>query len=63
MILAPNPAGKRLLITDYLTDLSGTGLTVLITRTEYEHDSRMCSLSFGVPDNLGRVAGPKRMTS
>ena len=52
-------AGKRLLITDYLTDLSGTGLTVLITRTEYEHDSRMCSLSFGVPDNLAVLLAQK----
>jgi hypothetical protein len=53
-------AGKRLLITDYLTDLSGTGLTVLITRTEYEHDSRMYSLSFGVPDNLAVLLAQKK---
>lgn len=52
-------AGKRLLITDYLTDLSGTGLTVLITRTEYDHDSRMCTLSFGVPDNLAVLLAQK----
>lgn len=53
-------AGKRLLITDYLTDLSGTGLTVLITRTEYDHDARMCTLSFGVPDNLAVLLAQKR---
>lgn len=45
-------AGKLLLLTDYLTDLSGTGLILLITQTEYDHNSRMCTLSFGVPDNL-----------
>lgn len=52
-------AGKRLLITDYLTDLSGAGLTLLITQTEYNHANRTCTLSFGVPDHLAVLLAQK----
>lgn len=45
-------AGKRLKIENYLQDLSGTGLTVLITGTNYSDYDESCSIMTGVPDNL-----------
>jgi putative NIF3 family GTP cyclohydrolase 1 type 2 len=45
-------AGKRLKIENYLQDLSGMGLTVLITGTTYTDATESCSLSVGVPDNF-----------
>jgi len=40
-------AGKRLRIKNYLNDLSGTGLTLLITQTQYNDNEEICSMSFG----------------
>jgi len=45
-------AGKRLKIENFLGDLSGTGLTFLITQTSYECESETNSVSVGFPDNL-----------
>ena len=45
-------ASATLKIEDFVTDESGTGLTVLITGTHYDDDSETCSLSVGVPDDL-----------
>ena len=48
-------AGKRVKIENYLTDLSdvsGAGLTFLITGTEYRPDTEVASLTAGVSDNL-----------
>jgi hypothetical protein len=45
-------AGKRLRIMNYLSDLSGTGLTLLITRTNYNDDNEICSLSFGALEDF-----------
>lgn len=44
--------GKRLKVENYLNDLSGTGLTILITRTQYVDESETCRLSFGEPNSL-----------
>jgi hypothetical protein len=45
-------AGQRLRVTDFLGDLSGTGLTLLITATSYDDASETCSISTGKPDML-----------
>lgn len=45
-------AGKRLKIANFLNDLSGTGLTWLITRAEYEHATRTTTVEVGIPDTL-----------
>jgi hypothetical protein len=45
-------AGQRLRINDFLGDLSGTGLTLLITATSYDDASETCSISTGKPDML-----------
>lgn len=45
-------AGKRIKIENYLQDLSGTGLTALITGTTYNDATETCSISTGVPDSL-----------
>jgi hypothetical protein len=45
-------AGQRIKITNFFGDQSGTGLTLLITATDYDHDSRSNSLSIGKPDHL-----------
>ena len=43
-------AGKVLQITNYLNDLTSTGLRLLITGTRYNHDQRQVSISTGWPD-------------
>ncbi len=45
-------AGKRIRIENYLDDLSGTGLTFLISTTEYEASSDSVSLGVGNVDRL-----------
>jgi hypothetical protein len=45
-------AGQRLRIADFLGDLSGTGLTFLITATQYSDADEVCSISTGRPDQL-----------
>ena len=44
-------AGKRLRIANYLNDLSGIGLTLLITGTQYDDTTETCSISFGRLDD------------
>ena len=48
-------AGKRIRITDYIPDLSGTGLTLLISATDYDSGSEVCSVEAGVPDPLSVI--------
>lgn len=45
-------AGKRLKIENYATNQAGggTGLTVLITGTQYDDDSQVCTMTFGRPE-------------
>lgn len=45
-------SGKRIKIENYLNDLSGNGLTFLITGTSYDDASEVCTLSVGQPDNM-----------
>jgi len=45
-------AGKRIKIENYLRDLSGTGLTALISMTDYDADTQTCSITLGQPDSL-----------
>lgn len=45
-------AGKVLRVTDFLPDLSGAGLLLLITGTTYDDKSQTVDLAFGVPDAL-----------
>ena len=45
-------AGKRLRIANWLNDLNGTGLTFLITATDYDDNSQTCTISVGQPNNL-----------
>ena len=44
--------GSRLKIDNFIEDLSGTGLTILITGTEYDDDTETLTLDFGSPDDL-----------
>ncbi len=50
-------AGKRIRILDYLDDLSGTGLTMHITGTQYEADGETCSITTGAMDELSAAIG------
>lgn len=45
-------AGKRVRIENYLNDLNGTGLTMLITATDYDDTSQVCTISAGQPNSL-----------
>jgi hypothetical protein len=45
-------AGKRIKIANYLSDLNGTGLTFMITGTDYDDESETCTLAVGQPDTL-----------
>jgi hypothetical protein len=45
-------AGQRVIILNFLNDLNGTGLTFLITMTNYSDAAETCALSLGKPDNL-----------
>ena len=45
-------AGKRVKLENWLNDLSGSGLTFLITGTNYTDDGQACSLSIGQDDSL-----------
>ena len=45
-------AGKRVKIENYLQDLSGTGLTFLISMIECDDRSETVAISTGLPDNL-----------
>ena len=45
-------AGKRIKIENYLGDLSGTGLTFLITTTSYEEESDKVSIGVGNVDRI-----------
>jgi hypothetical protein len=45
-------AGQRVKIENYLQDLSGTGLTFLISHTNYDDDSETNSMSIGPPGDL-----------
>jgi hypothetical protein len=45
-------AGKRIRIEDYPLDLSGTGLTFMISHTTYEDEDESCSLQAGPPPDL-----------
>lgn len=42
--------GKRIRFENWLNDLSGTGLTLLITGTAYDDEAQTVSLDFGLPD-------------
>lgn len=49
-------AGKRIRIENFLDDkasVSGAGLTFLITQTSYDDTAETCSITTGVPDDLG----------
>jgi hypothetical protein len=54
-------AGMRVRVENYLNDLSGTGLTLLISGTRYQAERETCTLSVGVPDflavQMARMAG------
>src|SRR3990170_45649 len=45
-------AGMRIKIENYLRDLSGTGLTLLISRTRYDDESEMCEIESGIPNSF-----------
>ncbi len=45
-------AGKRIRIENYLDDLSGEGLTFVVSRTTYNDSTQTASLSIGIQDNL-----------
>lgn len=52
-------AGKRLKIENYSIDISGSGLTFLISQTRYKDEHQVCSISAGVPaDPLFPVLTP-----
>jgi len=45
-------AGKRIRILDYLDDLSGTGLTLHVSATDYDAETETCSIMTGPLDEL-----------
>ncbi len=45
-------AGKRLRIENALADLSGSGLTFLISKTSYNDAAETCDVTIGRPDDL-----------
>ena len=45
-------AASRIRITNWLDDLAGTGLTLRINRTRYDHDRDTLSIWAGQPDPL-----------
>lgn len=45
-------AGKRLRVDDFVQDLSGSGLTFLITRTDYQDAGRVVAITAGPPPGL-----------
>lgn len=45
-------AGYRIKIENYLNDLSGTGLTFMISQTDYDDESQTCNISIGPPSDL-----------
>lgn len=45
-------AGKRVKVENFLSNLSGSGLTLLVTGTHYDADTGVCRLSVGRPDSL-----------
>ncbi|HEY4692489.1 MAG TPA: hypothetical protein VIH16_03575, partial [Bellilinea sp.] len=45
-------AGKRIKIENWLNDLSGTGLTFLISATDYNDTTETCTLGIGQVDEL-----------
>jgi hypothetical protein len=44
--------GKRVKFENWLNDLSGTGLTLLISGTTYDDAGETCGIDFGQPDTL-----------
>lgn len=49
-------AGKRLRVTDYLNEITGDGLIMLITQTEYDGNTGMTLINTGQPDPLSVIA-------
>jgi len=45
-------AGKRIRVENFLQDLSGTGLTFLVTKTNYSDESEECTIETGTPWKL-----------
>jgi hypothetical protein len=45
-------AGKRIKVENFLSDINGSGLTLLITGTQYTDDTETCRVSVGQPDTL-----------
>jgi hypothetical protein len=48
-------AGKRVKVENFLQDLSGTGLTFLISQTSYSDADEACSISCGLPGDNAAV--------
>jgi hypothetical protein len=45
-------AGKRLRIANFLNDLNGSGLTFLVTMTDYDASTQTCNVTVGVPTQM-----------
>ena len=48
-------AGMRIRILDYIDDLSGTGLTMIITGTNYDAETEIVSITTGAMDDLASI--------
>jgi len=48
-------AGMRIRILDYIDDLSGTGLTMIITGTTYDAETETVSITTGAMDDLASI--------
>jgi hypothetical protein len=48
-------SGKRIRVLDYIPNISGSGLTSVITQTQYDADSEICTIYTGVPDDMASV--------
>ncbi|KKL65467.1 hypothetical protein LCGC14_2154670 [marine sediment metagenome] len=54
-------AGKRIKIENFLNDLSGTGLTFLVTKTDYSDRDEVCAIQTGTPDDLAVYLAQKEL--
>jgi hypothetical protein len=45
-------SGKRVRIENFIPDLSGTGLTFIVTETQYNDDKEECEIRVGSPNRL-----------
>ncbi len=54
-------AGRRLKIENFLSDLSGTGLTVLISRTDWDDTRELMTITSGMPTGVDLLLAQREL--